>query len=161
MTPKTAEDYGGGQAILDQEPVEDPRGQLSADHYKRLTEDVAQMSRVVPRAILVWKTKGSGVVGTPVRTRTAWGDTLSYAPTIARTGAGLYTLTYPASFVDGLSVSESISWFAGFTLCDASETAPNIGTTIVGPVVTIKIWNNANAASDLTPDVAELSTYLF
>lgn len=160
MDRKTADQYGAGLSLTDAEPVEDPTTQWSAEYIKRLAEDVAQLTRTAPRAILIWTTKGSGAVGTAVRTKTMWGDTLAFAPAIARSGTGVYALTYPATLNDGLVYAETIAWFSGHT--EIGDNSRNKAITIVtGAVANVTLWDSAGAASDFTPDVTEIATYLY
>jgi hypothetical protein len=157
---KTAEQYGAGQSLSDAEPVDDPTTELAAAYYQRLAEDVAQLTRTAPRAILVWTTKGAGVVGTAVRTKTMWGDTLSFAPTVTRNGVGDYTLTYPATYNDGLAYAETIAWFAGHSSANSTDKYV-VETAVSGAVVNIIICDNTFAVSDATPDVTEIVTFLY
>lgn len=160
MDRKTAEQYGAGLSIANAEPVDDPNTELDAAYYARLAEDVAQLTRTAPRAILVWTTKGSGAVGTAVRTKTMWGDTLSFAPTVTRNGPGDYTLTYPATYNDGLVYAETIAWFAGKSEI-SEDSDSNAKTRITGAVANVTLYDDTGAYSDFTPDVTEIVTFLY
>ena len=160
-TAKNAEDYGGGIAIVNAEPVEDPTSELDATYYQRLAEDAAQFSRTSLKAIVFWTTKGSGSVGTAVRWRTAWGDTGTYEPTIARSGAGAYTLTFAANYADGLGQDETVSFFAAHSEVASLTVDGAVKSTVSGAVVSVQIRNAAGAANDLTPDTTEIVTFIY
>lgn len=161
MTPKTHEDYGASINLADAEPVEDPTSELSADYYKPLAEDVAQLTRTSPKAIIFWTTKTSGAVGTAVRTRTQWGDGVGQLPTIARSGAGVYTLTYPSEMADGYGEDETVLFFAAHSDVASLTVDGTVKSTVSGAVVSCQIYDDTGVASDLTPDTTEICTFIY
>lgn len=83
---------------------------MSAAQGNRLLEDVAQLTRVCPKIWLRFPTVASG--DTTVTSHTSvWGQGSGFHPTtITRSGVGIYAITYPSSFSDALSVSETVSF---------------------------------------------------
>lgn len=160
MLRRTAEEYGAGFEVLsDAAPIEDPSTELSAAYYERLAEDVAQGTRAACRAILVFTTSAASPA-TAVRTQTCWGDTLSYAPVITRTGVGLYTLTYPASFLDGLNEAETVSFFSAKGEVSSLTEDGYVRCTVAGAVINVVVRNSAtNAASDFTAGTTEITIW--
>ena len=160
MLRRTAEEYGAGFEVLsDAQPVEDPSTELSADYYERMAEDVAQCTRTAKRAILVFTTS-SGATANPVRTQTCWGDTLSYAPVITRSSAGVYTLTYPASFFDGLNQTETVSFFAAHGQVSSLTEDGYVRCTVSGAVINVRVYNSStNALSDFTSGTTEVTIW--
>lgn len=160
-TPKEAEDYGGGIAIADEEPVENAQGQLSAVHYQRLTEDTAQMTRTSCKAIVKWTTKSSGAVGTVVSMKGQLGDTAPFFPTIARSGAGLYTLTFAADYPDGLGEDETTGFYDAHSHIASLSERGDCPSTASGAVVQVNLRTTADALSDFTADSTVIVTYIY
>lgn len=157
MLRRTAEEYGAGFDVLsDAQPVEDPSTELAAPYYSRIAEDVAQCTRTAKRAIIVFTTSAASPANV-VRVQTCWGDTLSYAPVVTRTGAGLYTLTFPASFFDGLGESETVSFFSAKGEVSSLTEDGYVRCTVTGAVINVVVRNSStNAASDFTAGTTEV-----
>lgn len=103
-TPKTLPNYGGPYS--DQEPVANPRTQVSAVFGNRAFEDLAQLTRPRIQALVVFTTQlvdGACVVNA------SKSNFAGFAPTVARTGVGVYALTLTIAGVDGLGVIEILS----------------------------------------------------
>lgn len=160
MRRRNAEEYGAGFEVLsDAQPVEDPSTELSSDYYEVLAEDVAQMTRTATRAIVVFTTSAASPA-TVVRVQTCWGDSLSYAPVVTRTGVGLYTLTFPASFLDGLNVAETVSFFSAKGEVSSTTEDGYVRCTVSGAVINVVVRNSAtNAASDFTAGTTEITIW--
>lgn len=160
MLRRTAEEYGAGFEVLsDAQPVEDPSTELSADYYEVMAEDVAQLTRTAYRAILVFTTSAASPANA-VRTQTCWGDPLSYAPVITRGGVGIYTLTYPASFLDGLNVSETVSFFAAHGQVSSLTEDGYVRCTVAGAVINVRVYrSDTNALSDFTTGTTEITIW--
>lgn len=158
-TSKTIASYGG--PYLDRKTVSDPSSQMAARKGNRLLEDAAQMTRTNARARVAFQlaTSGSSIDPANVTHCTMWGSGSTEKPTVARTGTGEYTITWPATLpdgvgdpdVDGIGDDEAVV----FTF---EEGAPNVRgstdgrariATIVSNVVTIKVYDTTNALSDL------------
>jgi hypothetical protein len=120
-----------------------------------MANDVAMMSRVAAKAIVTMTTAGTG---TPTLNahESQWG--VSVAPTIARTGVGVYTITWPATVTDQLGNTQALNLrfvaaispggaFAG-NILQASVTAPNVVT-----VYQVQMGGGTPAAADSTGQV--------
>lgn len=162
MTPATLETYeapSGGFA--DQEPVKDPTTQWAAAGVNRLLNDTAQLTRVAPRAILKFTT-GSGATGTAIGTRTMWGDTSGFYPTtITRSGAGVYVVTYPSTFANELSESESISFFDAHGKVTSTTEYGVVQCTASGAVINVKVVDMAGTPTDFTAGVTTITLFLY
>jgi hypothetical protein len=151
MEPKVIADYGG--PFVDRGVVRDPTSQMSADKGNRVFEDVAQGTRTVTRARVLFQlaTSGSTISASNVTHTSVWGSGSSEKPTVTRAGAGEYTVTWAASFDDALGETESVV----FTYADGQ---PNVrGATngyarilnIVSNVVTLDVYDTTDNLSDL------------
>lgn len=87
-------EYGLPKTNYDSNGVVDPETELDAPEYERIAVDVAAMSHVSPRAIVVCTVAG-GVV-TIAAYRSVWGDEPAVWPVATYNGAGDYTLTWAA-----------------------------------------------------------------
>ena len=113
--PRTLGSYGA--PYQDEHPVENPQTQISAALMNRNLEDQAQMTRTAWRAIVKFTAIATAAVtivpAGSVLVRTAWGDSSAFKPVITKTTTGLYSVAFAASYIDGLGVTENVSWFAG------------------------------------------------
>jgi hypothetical protein len=105
-------------------PVKNPNSEWDASYAKRMGNDLAQLTRPALKAHFSFTTSGSNGARTASNVYTLWGNGASYAPTITRTGTGVYTIVWPASFSNELGETETLS----FTKAHASLAS----STIVG-----------------------------
>jgi hypothetical protein len=142
-------DYGGPYA--NKGAVEDPSTEADADKFNRLAEDAAQMTRTAPRVIVHFPTVASGST-TATYAETQWGSGVSYYPTtIARGGIGLYTITMPASFADGLGEVESVSLQTAKGSVLSLTLGGLVQCTASANVIEVAIFDATFALVDLTP----------
>ena len=103
-----------------------------------------------PRAILLFPTVAAGD-STPASTKTFWGGGETVFPTtVTRTGAGAYTITYPATFDDLNGNAETLSFYDAVGHVRSTTVIGHVQCTASGATVSVQIWNSAFAASDLT-----------
>ncbi len=166
MLPATLSDYGAPyQAVR---PVRDPTTQAAAEKYNRMAEDVAQATRPIQRAAVSFLTTATAapttVAAGNVTCFTVWGSGSAQKPVVTKTATGAYTLTWTATFDDGLVGVENME--------DVAETesvvftmpvgAPNVRSagaranilTIASNVVTVEVYDNTGALSDISGGVA-------
>lgn len=155
MTPKTIADYGG--PYVDRGVKRDPSYQMGANQGNRFLVDTAQATRTVPRATVLFQlaTSGSTIDPANVTHTSVWGSGSTEKPTVARTGTGVYTVTWASSFDDEMPAPNTVTESVVFTF---AEGQPNVrGATdgrarvvsIISNVVTVQVYNTANALSDL------------
>lgn len=107
MDPRDIAAYGGPYS--DERPQSDPMTQLPGDLGNLLLEDVAQLTRVPMRVVARFLTANTSNPTTIDYAKTQWGTGTSYKPTVARTGVGLFTVTFAATYDDGLGETESLA----------------------------------------------------
>jgi len=151
--------YGGG--LNDYSPVIDATTDRPAAGANASYASTAMMSHVAPRCAVRFSPQGSG---TPILAAAGaqwdaqWGLATPTPPVLARTGTGVYTITYPATVADeipvgaagynasGHSTSLRFCWINleyGATtpyILKAVVTAPN--------VITVSIYNTSFVATD-------------
>jgi hypothetical protein len=152
FTIRSIDNYGG--QFEDALPVEDPETEQAAADHNRMAEDVAQVTGSAPKWWISWPTlNGAGTVSAAsVSVRSHYGTGSAAKPTIVRGAtAGRYTLTFAASYVDGIAATETTALFGviGGTVQSATVFGVITGSTS-GVVATIQIWDAAGAATDLT-----------
>lgn len=155
MIPKLIGNYGG--PFVDRGVVRDPTWQQGADKGNRVFEDLAQLTRTGPRAIVSFQLTATAAPTTidaaNVTHTSVWGSGSTEKPTVAKTATGTYTITWEASFDDGLAVTENV-------IHTYAMGAPNVrGATngharissIVSNVVTVLVYDDSAPAvlSDL------------
>lgn len=146
MLATTIESYGG--PYVDEEILENPESQLAADLGNRAFEDLAQLTRTGWRAMCQFLTVAAGNP-TSVVVFSMWGSGVAQEPTVSRSGVGLYQLTWPASFNDGLGESETVVFQLGDVAVQTNTNDDDTGKikSIAANVVTIATFR-AGALSD-------------
>lgn len=152
-TPRTIDTYGG--TFVDALPVEDATSEQSADYANRLHEDVAQLTRSALKCVVTFPTTTDAAPATvsaaSVTCLSQYGTGSSTKPVVAKTAAGVYTLTFAATYDDALSETDPFT----ITAANASVDAAILGyaqASHSGVVVTVKVYDPASAfaASDLS-----------
>lgn len=130
--------------------VEDPTTEIDSADWNKLVNAVGQMTMTSWRAILLFPTVAAGN-STPGSTKTFWGGTsLVFPTTVARTAAGAYTVTYPATFADLLGEDETLAFYDAVGHVRSTTVIGHVQCEASGAVVSVQVWNSAFAASDLT-----------
>ena len=154
MLDRDLADYGG--PFVDERVVKNPQSQVSADFYNRQSEDAAQGTRVVYRAIVSFTTTTTAATTTVADNRvnvwSVWGTGSAQKPVVTKTATGKYTLTFAASFTDALGVVESVDFEVGHAdILHSSDTwAGSKLAAISSNIVDVKVYDNSLALSDLT-----------
>ncbi len=142
--------FGGTMANF--APPEDPTTDLDCLYVNRWFAQLAMLSFTLPRA---WArcTVAGAVISGPVDGDhgAVWGNTSGLKPTAARTSAGLFTLTWAASYNDLQAVPESHA----VSFKSVIVTAYNGATAVISAaavtsanVVTVRTWTDAGVAAD-------------
>lgn len=147
--PSDIQTYGGEK--VDADPIEDPTTDLPASDWNQLINDVAQMTRTSPKTILQFPTIGTEDNTTPSATKTQWGSGASYYPTsVARTGTGAYTITYPSTFTNELGDAETVSFWEASAQVASATVYGHCQCAASGAVITLRVFDAAGAAVDVT-----------
>jgi hypothetical protein len=131
-------------------PVDNPQLQADATEYNRLAEHVAQLTRTAWRAVISFQTilAGAPQTGAVVEHRTLWGSGVTQEPAIAKTGTGVYTLTFSTTYLDGLGEQETVGLlFADATSGEATYSDPRAKVTSAN-VVTVRVWDAGGSPTD-------------
>lgn len=142
----TVATYGG--ALENAWPIEDPNTDQDADGLNECKASTAAMTHTSARC---WARFTSDPT-TPAFPSTNphdshWGSTLAVRPTLARTGVGVYTLTWPSTVTDELGETHSVNLrWAKASLENQAAVVCAEATSVV--LVTIKLFDMAGAAAD-------------
>lgn len=80
-----------------------------------------------------------------------WGNGPSVAPTLARSGTGVYTITLPSTVQDQLLVSHTVNLrWAKATYVNAAGALMPADCSVSANVITIKTYNTSASAHDAT-----------
>lgn len=151
MLTKTIGNYGGPYS--DFESRTNPETDMPADYGNRLLEDEAQMTATSLKALVVFNTTSVAAPTTVTPTmRSQWGSGAAQLPTVAKTATGRYTITFPASYTDALSVVETVAFYSAQAHTVAAD--PDDDTlaqvlTIAGNVITIKTEATPGTLADV------------
>lgn len=148
--PRDSNFYGG--PWQDKGAVRDPSRDISAAQFNRIVEDLAQLTRTSHKGWWRFQTQaGTGTFGI-VDQGTQWGSSAAYRPsTTNRSGTGVYIMTFPASFNDGMvpPVSETLAFKAGWANIASATQSGTARVVASGNIVTIYVRNDAGSLSDL------------
>lgn len=102
--------YGG--VLQNYGDVEDPTTDIDASAFNECRADVAALGLTGARAIARFLGVASGTPGDPASgfVHTAvWGELPAVKPEPARSSAGIYTLTWPATIEDALGTTRTVN----------------------------------------------------
>lgn len=97
------DDYGGPKANY--APITDPTTDEDAADRNRYACDVAMMTHTAPRAFVRFVAANGSAPTDPASNvhDAQWGSTVSVKPAVARTGEGVWTVTWPSTVDDELT----------------------------------------------------------
>lgn len=120
----------------------------SADNVNSAFGDVAAMSRTAIRTFAQFIT--SATAPTLVNFDAVWKTNTPTLPVIVRTGAGIFTVTYPASVTDELGNAQSLNLRSGVGNISSTSTFGFCNVVVSSSnVLTIYLANVAGSANDL------------
>lgn len=134
----------------DSAPSRNPQSELSAANVNRFLEDLSQLSRTCVRAHVKFTTTAAPGAATVVSRKTLWGDSVSFDPVVTNTGTGIYLVSFPAEFTDGLGVDETLSFAGGWVNIDSNAQTGFCRVNKVSAVsFEVRLHNTAGVASNL------------
>ena len=131
-------------------PVQNSATDWDASYAKRMGMHVAQATRTWCKAHFSFTTAGANGARTASNIFTLWGEGSSFSPTITRTGAGVYTIVWPASFDNEMDETETLSFTKAHASLASSTSVGLAQLTGSGTSWTLYGLSTAGAASDLT-----------
>jgi hypothetical protein len=143
----TLSTYGGAKE--DYAPVEDASTDLSASHWNLLAMSVAGVTQTACRA---WCTfVGHGTTPTDPSSNvhgSVWGNVLGVKPVVARTGGGIYTITWPTSITDELGQSHSVALRRSWGSAEGPAAFIVTTTMTSSNIITLRVFDAAGAGND-------------
>lgn len=141
--------YGGELTDYGTSIVDATTDRAAADANKAYGS-IAALTHCSPQAIIQF----TGHATTPVLVswEAAWKTSSATAPTPAHTGTGVYTLTFPTTFVDELGDTQTTNfrWAIGQSL---SSTRYGVQCVVTAAnVITVYTYNAGGTANDATVD---------
>lgn len=131
--------------------IEDPTTDRDAKAVNQALSDLAMMTRMCPRA---WCQFNASNAPTIVSHDAVWGNATLLAPTVARTSAGVFTLTWPASIIDHLGETRSVSFRWGDSNVSDSTAKHSVQVKRTSAnVATVYTYDAAGAAADISVPV--------
>jgi len=128
-------------------------GLINAELYQGATEvnldywQTAGMSLSAPRAWALVTWDGATAVSLTAGGE-AWDPTNASVPTVARTGAGVYTVTYAATYVDETDTAVATSLLAAAVSPMSSSSRHATWTISSSRIVNVYMWDAAGVAAD-------------
>jgi len=138
-------------------PVEDPSTDEDAGVRNQYVADVAMMTNTASRGWIRFTAAATTGAMALVAHNANWGNAVQYAPALARTSAGIYTVTLPASPLDALGNAHTTNVRDAW-VNHRSATTPFFVNVVASSanVLTVYCYNAAGAAVDLTVDIGIL-----
>jgi len=134
-------------ALNDYSPVVDPTTDLSAFASNTDRADMAGITRIAPRIVVVWNNNGS--VATQQIYESVIGNGYLNYPTIVRIAAGVWQMVFPPTCVDLLGSTQywNFRWQKG----SVNGPAPaSIAVAKIAPTqLEVRLWDQNNNPSDL------------
>lgn len=128
-------------------PVANPLTDEDAAHRNIAFADAVMATRTLTRSWAKIVTV-NGAAPTLSAHNAVWGNSVPVAPTPARTGEGVVTLTYPATVTDDLGETHSVN-FRGAWAEDENSTDTRAKAKVTAPnVITVYTFTTAGAADD-------------
>lgn len=147
--PSTLSTYGGEKA--DYSAPVDGSTDRSAAEINQAFADLAQVTRTALQSRVTFTI--SGGVATVTDHEALWGSTLALIPTIVVGGAGVYTVTLPASVTDILEEVHSVNIATGHANV-AGSTCFQSNVTVATPnTFVVRVWD-ATGATPTHPTAA-------
>lgn len=130
--------------------VEDPNTDCDAAFFNKNNANNAAMTQTLPRAICTFVGNAttptdppSGFVHAAV-----WGASAPVKPTPARTGAGVYTLTFPTTVTDELGDSHTVNFRRAHGFAEGS-TAYHVQVEVTSAnVLTVRVFDAGGTPND-------------
>ncbi len=139
--------YGG--ELVDLLPITDPTTDRSAASANAAYASVAGMTHTALRCwcrFTAAATTGALVLQTH---DAAWGSSLAVAPTLARTGTGTFTVTWPATFTNELGDTQSVALRAVVVATMEGAIAFQVqAERTAANVVTVHVFSGSGTADD-------------
>lgn len=137
-----------GGELNNYSPVVDPTTDRDAAAMNIALADVAGMTQTCVRAWAAFV--GHGATPTDPASNihgAVWGNTAPVKPTPARTGSGVYTVTWPSSVTDELGESHTVNLRRGWAQVEGA-TAYHAQVSFSANVATVRVFDMAGAAND-------------
>lgn len=130
-----------GGTMTDYAPVEDATTDEAAAYRNLYVSNIAGMTQTACRA---WRSL-VGNAATPTDPASnvhgaVWGDSAGVKPAIARTGAGVYTITWTATQNDFLNVSHTLALRRAWANVEGSTNYWVQASVTSANVVTLYVW---------------------
>jgi hypothetical protein len=139
--------YGGAKE--DYAPVEDYTTDEAAAHRNLYAANVAAMTHTATRAWVSFVGNASSATDPASNIHDAvWGNGVSVKTTNARTGTGVWTLTWPTSVTDELGVSHAVNLRRAWASVEGSTPYLVTVTPTSSNVLTVRIFNTSGTAND-------------
>lgn len=137
--------YGGARSNYGDLDSIDPSTDLGAAEFNLLACTAAMNSRMATRAEVVF----TGHATTPVYTshEAVWKGTTATAPTIARSGAGIFTATFPSTVLDELGVSHTLNLTRAWGQAEGT-TSYNVQCSAAANVITVRVFLDSSGAAN-------------
>ncbi len=147
-----------GGAKTDYVAIVDPQTDRSADEVNAAFCSLAEMTNTTPQAIVQWTCSATGSI-VPTFHRALWGSTLAVIPTVTNVSAGVYTVTFPASFVDGLGNTVPVNLKAGVSSLNGTAAGFHNATLASVNSFTFRTFSTAGSANTMSGSLAQLIAY--
>lgn len=140
--------YGG--IFVDGGSVVDPTTDLSAAQYNTLSASVASMTATCPVAWFRFVTSATTpTLAASKSNNAAWGNGVGVRPVLARSGAGIFTATFPTTITDGVGTVQTVNLGRALPTIEGATLGFVQALVTSANVVTVYTFNTSFATNDL------------
>lgn len=140
----TLADFGG--VLNDLSPITDPTTDRPAAGANAAYGSVAAMTRVSGRAWVLFS--ASPTATTLVAHGAAWPTTAQVTPTLSRSSAGVYVISWPATVTDETGLTQTVSLAICKAITFAGTTPYAAAAVVTGRSATVYVTTLGGAAVD-------------
>lgn len=139
--------YGG--ALNNSTPVEDPTTDRDANLANKAYANVAALTHTGIRAWCAFVGHATTPPDPVSNVHDAvWGNPPAVKPVVAKTGTGVYTVTFPATVQDELDATHSVNLRRAWASVEGTTPYLTTATVTSANVVTVRLFTDAGAANN-------------
>lgn len=152
--------YGG--VLNDYAAVVDNSTDRPAAGANQAYGSIAAMSHTAPRAfarLVLAASTGALALASPYAHDSAWGNSAGVQPALARTSAGIFTVTWPATITDEIGNLQTLAFRYASAGIEGNNAGNISAAATSANIVTLWTFTSAGVASDFVGITVNVTVY--
>ena len=141
-----------GPRLINFDTIEDPQTDLDADNLNAMKAQLAAISQVAPKAVVVFDAALN-----VLESRSVWGSGSGLAPIVTNPGSGVYVITWATSYPDMAYPEDQVSRDVAIRGVTVSATATSgrlfSYERTSDNVITLRCFSDAGGATNVDGEV--------